>query len=952
MDEQSLAFGPFVVIPAQRILLQDGRQVRLGSRALDVLIVLLTRAGEVVSKSELMSAAWPNIHVEEANLRVHIGALRKVLGDHSTGARFIENVPGRGYCFVAKVTDQMGTAPVRPWTSSPELVMPTVAQAIGRQSVVAALRSQLPLRRLVTVVGPGGIGKTTVALAIAQVMSADYPDGVAFADLAPVGDAALMTGVVATALGLPVRSNLSLTDLREALRDRRMLLILDSCEHLIDVTAVLAEHLIQALPGVDILATSREPLRAKGEWVERLPPLDLPPVSPSATAAEVLAFPAVQLFVDRAASCLGGYELVDADAVVVAEICRRLDGIALAIELAAGRLETLGIRGLATSLKSSFLVLTRGRRTALARHQTMRATLDWSFTVLPIAEQILFRRLAAFNGGFSLEAARAVSCDDQIVRSAIDETIANLVEKSLVTANFVGNNVHYRLLETTRAYGLERLISSGEAEEIARRHASYYREVFDRAEAEWESRPAAEWLDDHAFHIDNLRSALDWSFSAAGDKAIGVALAAAAVPLWFQLSLVDECLNRVQQALSVLDATPEQHLRRRMQLHGALGWPRMRAIAGLPSGAAAWQETLRLAELIGDTDYQQRALWALWVDRTNSGEPRAALLIAERFSALAVATGELAEEKIGDRMRARSLHLLGDLAGARDYIGRMLDRYVPPTKRSHVARFQYDQRLVARITLARVLWLQGYADRALREIENAVDQADSIHHTLTLAHVLSDAACPVALMIGDLDLAERYTAMLREQTKTHSLDVWNSYADGFAGEILIRRGDLACGLDRLQGAIETLGRANFILYQTAFLASLAQGLQAAGQVPGALVTVDQAISQCDGTGEAWLLAELHRIRGEIQVHAPEMHVAGAGEASLLHALEIARGQKALAWELRTATSLSQHWHRTRRSADARALIATVLQKFTEGFATPDHRAASALLADIDRTAAA
>jgi predicted ATPase len=582
----------------------------------------------------------------------------------------------------------------------------------------------------------------------------------------------------------------------------------------------------------------------------------------------------------------------------------------------------------------------------------MRATLDWSFTVLPIAEQILFRRLAAFNGVFSLDAARAVSCDDQIARSAIDEMIANLVEKSLVTANFVGNDVHYRLLETTRAYGLERLASSGEAEEVARRHASYYREIFDRAEAEWETRPAAEWLDDYAFHIDNLRAALDWSFSAAGDKAIGVALAAAAVPLWFQLSLVDECLSRVQQALAVLDATPGQDLRRRMQLHGALGWPRMRAIAGLPGGAAAWQETLRLADLIGDTDYQQRALWALWVDRTNSGEPREALVIAEKFSALAVTTGEVAEEKIGDRMRARSLYLLGDLAHARDYIGSMLDRYVPPTKRSHVARFQYDQRLVARITLARVLWLQGYADQALREIESIVDQAGAIHHTLTLAHVLSDAACPVALMIGDLDLAERYTAMLHEQTKTHSLDVWNSYADGFAGEIRIRRGDHASGLDCLRGAIETLSHANFILYQTAFLASLAQGLHAVGQTSGALATADQAISQCDRTGEAWLLAELHRIRGVIQVHAPERYVAGAGEATLLHALEIARGQQSLAWELRTATSLSQHWHRTGRSADARALIAAMLQKLTEGFATPDHRAASALLADIDRTAAA
>ncbi len=952
MDEQRFAFGPFVLIPGQRLLLEDGRQVRLGSRALDILIVLLARAGEVVSKTELMSVAWPNVHVEEANLRVHIGALRKLLGDHGASARFIENVPGRGYCFVAKVTGHTETEPAaRSRNSAADLVIPSTAQAIGREPVVAALRSRLPQQRLLTVVGPGGIGKTTVALAVAQAMSADYPDGIVLVDLAPVADAALIASVVATAAGLPGRPNLSLADLKDGLRHRRMLIILDSCEHIIDASAVFAEQIIQILPQVDILATSREPLRAKGEWIERLPPLSLPSTSVSMTPAELLTFSAVQLFVDRAASCLGGYELTATDAVLVVEICRRLDGIALAIELAAGRLDTLGIRGLAASLKDSFLTLTRGRRTALARHQTMRATIDWSYTVLPNPEQTLFRRLAAFNGSFSLDAARIVSGDDDVSRSAVDEMIANLVEKSLVAVSFGRNEIHYRLLETTRAYGQERLTSSGEWKEISRRHASYYKGLFEQAEAEWEARPAAEWLDDYAAHIDNLRAALDWSFSDVGDIAIAVALTATAVLLWFQLSLVDECLRRVAQALAALDAMPKQDLRRRMQLYGALGWPQMRAISGLASGASAWKEALRLAELIGDKDYQQRALWALWVDRTNNGESREALAIAENFAAIAADVGESAEERIGERMKARSLYLLGDLTGARDYIGRMLDRYVPPSKQSHLARFQYDQRLVARITFARVLWLQGYSDQALREVGNIVEQALSNNHTLTLAHVLSDAACPVALMIGDLELAARYTAMLHEQTKTHSLDVWNTYADGFSGEIMIRRGNIAAGLDVLRAAIETLAQGGFVLYQTSFLASLAQGLILSGQIPEALAAVDRAIAKCDRTGEAWLLAELHRIRGEAQLLKRAEHAGEDGEASLLRSMEIARSQGALAWELRTSISLAKAWRQTNRSNAARDLISKVLAKITEGSATADHRAAMAILVGNDRTTA-
>jgi predicted ATPase len=949
MDEQGYAFGPFTVIPAQRLLLEEGRQIRLGSRAIDILIALLARAGQVVSKNDLMAVAWPNMHVEEANLRVHIGALRKVLGDRGSTARFIENIPGRGYCFVAKVMDQRETKSAEPRKSAPEIVLPTVAQVIGREPVIAALRGRLPKQRLVTLVGPGGIGKTTVALAVAQAMPADYPDGVVFVDLAPVGDAALLIEVVAAALGLPGRPNLSFTDVRESLRNRRMLIVLDSCEHVIDASADLAERMIQALPGLHILATSREPLRAKGEWVERLPPLGLPPASIPLTATEALTFPALQLFVDRAASCLGGYELTDADAPVVAEICHRLDGIALAIELAAGRLDTLGIRGLAASLKDSFLALTRGRRTALARHQTMRATLDWSFTVLSPDEQALFRRLAVFNGGFSLDAVHAIGGDEGMSAASIDELIVNLVEKSLVTASFAGDEVRYRLLETARAYGLERLVSADEAEQVSRRHASYYRKIFEQAETEWEVRAAAEWLEDYSSHIDNLRAALDWSFSDKGDRVIAVVLTATAVPLWLQLSLVDECLRRVAQALAALDTMPEQDLRRRMQLYGALGWPQIRAISGLASGAAAWKEALRLAELIGDQDYQQRALWALWVDRTNHGEPREALALAEKFSALAAGMKAPAEERIGDRMKARSLHLLGDLAGARRYIAQMLDGYVAPAQRSHVARFQYDQRLLARITLARVLWVQGYADQARQEIETAVEMAGSFHHIPTLAHVLSDAACPVALMIGDLDLADRYTEMLREHTRTHSLDVWSTYADGFAGEISIRRGDVVDGLDRLRAAIETLTQAGFILYQTFFLASLAQGLMTSGQISEALITVDRALARCDRSGEGWLLAELYRIRGEVLLHGQQAKVAEEGEASLLQAMDIASGQGALAWELRTAISLARYWHRQGRSEDARILISGVLSKFTEGFATSDHRTATVLLAEIEPT---
>jgi predicted ATPase/DNA-binding winged helix-turn-helix (wHTH) protein len=927
------------------MLLEDGRHVRVGSRAKDILFALLARAGQVVPKRELIAAAWPETYVEEANLRVHIGALRKALRDLGAKARFIENVPGRGYCFVGKVTNRLEAHPATSPQDDVAQGMPAVAHAIGRAQLVAELCGRLTQHRLITLVGPGGIGKTTVGIAVANAAKASYSDGLVFVDLAPVNDAAVLVGVVAAALGLPGRADPSFHDLEEFLRDRRLLVVLDSCEHLIDASAALAERLIQTLPRVSILVTSREPLRAKGEWVERLPPLGLPPLSDSPTAAEIMTFPAVQLFVDRAAACLGGYELSDTDAPVVADICRRLDGIALAIELAAGRLDTLGLLGLASSLQKSFLTLTRGRRTALPRHQTMRAALDWSFQFLSDDEQSLLRRLAVFNGSFSSTAARAVAGDSHTSEAAIYDLLANLVEKSLVTVNLRGRDVSYRLFETTRSYGFEQLAACDEVQESSRRHACYYRELFERAEAEWEVRAAGEWLAEYAQHVDNLRVALDWAFSEQGDAATAIALTATSVPLWFQLSLVDECLRRVARALSLLDGSPEPDLRRRMQLYGALGWPQLRAISGSLTGSAAWKEALRLAELIDDKDYQQRALWALWVDRTNNGQPREALAIAEKFSALAASMNASAEERIGERMRARSLLFLGALADAQDCVDQMLDRYAPPVKKSHLARFQYDQKLLARITLARVLWLRGCADQARREIVSIVDEAVLLNHTLTLAHVLSDAACPVALMIGDLELASQYTAMLHEKTKIHALDVWKSYADGFSGEIALRRGDAKAGIDALRRAIETLAQSGFILYQTSFTASLALGLIASGRIPEGLRAVGRAIAQCEQTGEAWLLAELHRIQGEAQLRGRQTSEPESGEVSLLRSLEIARDQGAKAWELRAATTLATHWSQKGRSIEAKALISQVLSKISEGFSTPDYVAARAVMAD-------
>lgn len=432
-----LRFGPYVFHLRQRLILDGDRPLRMGGRALDILRVLVERAGQVVSKDELIACVWPTSVVEDINLRVHIAALRRALGE-ADGQGYIRNIPQRGYCFTAPVLREAQEETVslaalhQPQHNLPARLTPVT----GRDPLVGSLVRQLPVRRFMTLVGPAGVGKTTVALRVAELLLQHYRDGVWLIDLAAIDDPAQLVE--------HLRHSLELDAGLEALTARHALLVLDNCEHLLERCRALVEQLLASAPRLSILATSREPLQASGETLHGLAALSVPPASSLHSVAEVMSHSAVQLFVSRARACQQGFALREQDLAAVCEICRRLDGLPLAIELAAAQIDALALVGLQAQLDNCFQLLTQGRRTAVARHQTLKSALDWSYRRLSPLEQSLLQRLAVFDAAFSVQAAIDVISCAVLRPECVAEVMAQLAHKSLLAVEQGQDTTHYR----------------------------------------------------------------------------------------------------------------------------------------------------------------------------------------------------------------------------------------------------------------------------------------------------------------------------------------------------------------------------------------------------------------------------------------------------------------------------------------------------------------------------
>lgn len=929
-ESHSFAFGPFVLIPARQRLLHNDAAVRIGGRALDILTVLVEHAGELVSKRDLMARVWPNTIVDDSNLKVNIAALRRVLGDGGADdARYIATVTGRGYKLIVPVrtgpSPAVAAAPPAPTARRHNLPTGTT-RVIGRADVIDAIRRDFDISRLVTIVGPGGIGKTTVALAVAEHAVGGFPDGVWLIGLSLTKEPHQIPGAIAAAIGIAGSTSGMLDILCRSLQDSRMLLVIDSCEHVIDGSAECIDRILAAAAGVKILVTSRQPLELSGERVRRLPGLGTPPSSEQLSAEEAMTFPAIQLFVDRATDRLDSFTLGNADAPVVAEICRRLDGLALAIELAAARIDAFGVAGLLKQLDDRFRVLV-GRRSGPERHRTLTATLAWSYSLLTDAEAALLCAVSVFSGVFDIADASAIA---EMAPAETADMLGQLSAKSLLMTDLDSDGIAYRLLESTQTYCLDKLRAGGDEPRVRQRHAERTYATLEQAASEWARRPAEAWEAAYRRVLGDLRAALLWSGQDARNAPLTVRLTVAGLLMWNHFSLTEECHRHVSHAVEELDVAGLTGSAFEMKLQLWLGCSTMFTRGLKRQAMEAMQRALDIAILSGDTDHRLRCLMMIAIYQLFVGEHKAGMHTLEEFASVAGAEDPSALPEGDVHMGIADL-FLGKLRSSRQRLEN-LERRDLRYFGSYAVRYLSDPIVLVRSVLTQVQWLTGSPDAAMRTAALAVDNARQTKHHLSLNNILS-YACPIFYWSGDYDECARYLAMLEESVARHGLSTRRPVVSFYSAALAYARGGASSvAVLAFQQAIEEFRSIDHLARMPYYLSVLAEALANNGQLGEAARTVRVALDIAAAQDEAWCLPEVLRVQAAIAKLEGD---SGQAHDILIRSMTLAHDIGALSWRLRSTIDLAHLLRANGQADNGRRILLPVLREFTEGFATRD-----------------
>ncbi len=887
-NDRRWRFGGYVLWAGQRRLERHGQAVRMGFRTFELLLQLVKRAGEVVSKQELLATVWAGVVVEETSVRTHMSLLRKSLGAPELAdgcTEWITSIPLRGYRFNGQVTQESAAADAPMATSTTTALacadLPVrLTRLVGREPDVLRIHAALDSHRLVTLVGTGGIGKTSAAIEAAREL-AQPGTPVAFADLSPLNAGEHVLSTVARALGVAS----DMTDPQQAivrrLAGQDLLLLVDNCEQVVESVAPLVAALLAALPGLRVLATSREALRVEGERVLRLSPLPLPGTD-APSLEDALRSPAVQLLVERSAAAGAGV-FQPSDGAVLATISRQTDGIPLAIELVAARLGVQPLGDLALRLNDHMRMVGLDKRVAQPRQRTLAATLDWSTALLNDAELQLFRRLSVFRGRLDVDSALAVAQGDLDPDLAF-ESLISLANKSLLVFDSADAIAPYRLLLTTRAYAARLLAQSEEHALVQQRHAQCMLGLMQAATADLQTLDAGTWTQRYAFRLDDVRCALDFCLQGQADARTAAALLVASTPLWFSVSQVETYRDKVFAGLALLEQQAAHDTETSAWLHTALVNALLHTDAPAATTGAACDRALAGALATEVRALELRARWGRCTHDMFRGAYAQALEQADTLHTVVLGWSDPLALSLSHRVSAMARFFRGDFAVSRGHseaslaissgVGRSFGTMVGP-----------DPVVAAQAVLCRTLWVQGEADQALAVARQALARAQVQASSLSLCAALY-GACPVALWAGELDLARQWVPMMVDETRRKGLAGWHRYALWFLdGLELATAPDQALAVRRVRERLHADDPPHHELLVTFCPAWLDDSL---------LARVQQ--------GEPlWNAAEVWRAAG--WRHEQEGRLADAANA-YQRAIGTAQQQGALGWERRAVASLT------------------------------------------------
>tara|TARA_R110001606_G_scaffold315394_1_gene462140 strand:+ start:2733 stop:5531 length:2799 start_codon:yes stop_codon:yes gene_type:complete len=916
MNGAQLMIGAFVLDCEAMELCREGQKVPIGGRACRILHALALQPGHVVSVPALMEAAWPGLQVEDVNLRVQISALRKALGEGTGEDPSIKTIPREGYVLVLPRSPEELSRTRGPWKTLavPRLLNPL----IGRSCELNDLSTLLTRHRIVTITGSAGIGKTSLALAAAARWMEDGEASV-FVDLAVPMTSADVPDKVFAALEIDDRPQDLTAGIVRALRSEKLLLVLDNCEHILDGVAAMAQALAAGTAEVTVLATSRESLDVSGEHVFVLDPLPYAPAGARLSADTARTFPAIELFVTSARARGQMFPIHDGNASQVAEICRRLDGIPLAIQLAAASCSVMTVGELARGLDNRFTLLNRGERTSLPQHRTLRAALDWGFDLLSADEVIVFRGLGIFRNPFTMSDAEQVVGIGLSGATPFADLVAMLVAKSLVAVDVNVEPAKLRLLETTREYALMKLEESGDRTRLAERHAHNIMDRLLSAQGASTKEKKAVF----ASLVDDWRGAHDYALETR-QRSLALTLLRQAIAM-SELKMGPEFATRVDATFESCgqSVTPEEN---RDELVIRLFYSNTIAhginidlLSMYERVKSCSQRALEIARAHALLPEQLEALWTLIFSATGRSDMVDLRRSVDYFSATASQLDDSSALLSSLRLQGVAAYWSGHFLPALEFLDAAIVTFERVGAPNLIHGFAH---LPSALTMrALTHWSLGNFDTAHADVALAGKIAEEIDHAPTVRWVHLVGSIPIAVWCGDWYRARELRNAIDALAVEYSNPGWSRDMNYWETAI--------CALENNFGSYDS--RQIAWDSPTPWQSDIQTSMHCGFHRPADLARIQNS-------PDLWCAAEHYRAAGE-QLTAAGYANAEATERLFLTALEVSERQRAMAWEIRARISLARHYQTVGKTKQSASMLHPIVERFAKDSLNPDVRLA-------------